>query len=169
MWRNQIWTLVCLTKACVLSKEFHHLPAKCSLLNHRTPKDLEVVLQLNFNELEHNEFLISSFRFFILMVHKLCFKWVLCKVTISSLFTGLTRLNSIKSFTFCTGRVCTKNKTTIKLSNCNKKCFIVASRIESILYNLDRLYGLRGKAHTFPMTNQHDCRCNQERLIYFTR
>lgn len=40
-----------------------------------------------------------------------------------------------------------------------------AGRTESILYVLDRIYDRRGKAHTFPMTNQHDCRCNQERLI----
>jgi hypothetical protein len=56
---------------------------------------------------------------------------MLCSVTISPSFAGLTGLNPIISFTFCTFRVCTTNKTIIKLSRCNKTMLYVAGRSTS--------------------------------------
>lgn len=107
LWRNKVSTLICLTKACV-----HQPLPKCNLLKtaNMTPQDLEVSYERRFLTSWAQWIPHSSFTFFILMVHKLCSKWMLCKVIISSSFTRITRLNPIKSFTFCTFRVCTKKK-----------------------------------------------------------
>lgn len=128
-----------LSKACVLSNKFHHLPAKGNLLKQwvwvvkiqRWSKHPLILMSLSTMEST-----LQVSRFSVLMVHKLCFKWVLCNVTISSSFAGLTGLNPTTNFTFCMFRVCTKNKTIIKLSSCNKNALCGWQAYESVHYNI---------------------------------
>lgn len=108
LWRNKVSTLICLTKVCV-----HQPLPKCNLLKtaNMTPEDLEVI-SYNRRFLTNWAQWIPHFKFhvFILMVHKLCFKWMLCNVIIYSSFTRITRLNPMKSFTFCTFSLYQKTK-----------------------------------------------------------
>lgn len=127
-----------LSKACVLSNKFHHLPAEGNLLKQwvwvvKTQRWSKYLLILMSQSTVESTLEVSGFS--VLMVHKLCFEWVQCNVHLLSIHCANWIKPNYKLYT-CTFRVCTKNKTIIKLSSCNKNALCGWQAYESIHSNI---------------------------------
>lgn len=129
VWRN---------KACVLSNKFHHLPADGNLLKQgiwvvKTQRWSKYLLILMSQSTMESTLEVSGFS--VLMVHKLCFEWVLCNVHLLFIHCANWIKPNYKLY-ICTVRVCTKNKTIVKLSSCNKNALRGWQAYESIHSNI---------------------------------